>query len=225
MSSELMVITLIISDLLLINGYLNNSFLEDWLRGILLIIILVISILIAIHNLKLKKKKEFHKEKANRMYQKSICDGMTGVYNHAYIVNRLKDINQKYTLMMLDIDDFKEINDNYGHQVGDEVIKYVAKQIKENVRKTDLVGRYGGDEFLIVFIGCDKLDEINLVVNKIKQKIEMANKKFGKLNFDITVSAGIESVTDSSFDKALNKVDNALYQAKENGKSKIVINL
>ncbi|MGM0369595.1 MAG: GGDEF domain-containing protein, partial [Bacillota bacterium] len=113
--------------------------------------------------------------------------------------------------------------DNYGHQVGDEVIKRVAEQIKDNIRKTDLVGRYGGDEFLVAFRDCERPEELEVITKKIKRKIADLNDSFEKIETEITVSAGIH-IANNSFEDMLTKVDNCLYSAKDKGTDNLVIN-
>lgn len=224
MSKKLMFVVLIISNLVVLYTTSNNLMLPKGIKALLLLIILTISLVIYLHNLVLQRKYKIYKKKSQRMYQRSICDGMTGLYNHTYIINRLRNLDADYSLMMLDIDNFKEINDTYGHHIGDEIIKFVADQIEANTRKTDLVGRYGGDEFLIALMNCKQREEIEMIVSKIKEKIAAIDEQFAKKDLQVTVSAGIYTSSHSDFDNILTKTDKLLYQAKEQGKNNIVIN-
>jgi len=158
-----------------------------------------------------------------RSYKASITDGMTGLYNHAYMMNTLNKAVPPYSVAMLDIDDFKEINDSFRHRSGDTVICHVALNLKKKVRSNDLVFRYGGDEFFVILFGCtaEKAKEIML---KIKQCIEIDCPKHNEKPIAITLSGGIyyvekEEEPESIFDK----VDSALYYSKNNGKNSINI--
>jgi diguanylate cyclase (GGDEF)-like protein len=132
-------------------------------------------------------------------------------------------MNYTFSLLMLDIDHFKNCNDRYGHLVGDAVLKEVAKGIKDSVRLIDLVGRYGGEEFLIVLIETDK-KQGEIVAERIRKFIEDKSIKVYDEELKVTVSIGISTFPfDSKEVKSLiNKADKALYSAKESGRNKIV---
>ncbi|TQV74664.1 GGDEF domain-containing protein [Aliikangiella marina] len=124
---------------------------------------------------------------------------------------------------ILDLDHFKSINDKYGHGVGDEVLKHFAQLSRTNLRKTDIIGRIGGEEFLIVLPGTD-LNGAKLVINKLRK---LVNQPIASLNLDELVpsfSAGL-GLFDHQYDLEtfLQKVDNALYQAKQAGRNQIQI--
>ncbi|MEJ6952546.1 sensor domain-containing diguanylate cyclase [Natronospora cellulosivora (SeqCode)] len=163
-----------------------------------------------------------HKKIAKVMYNKSIRDSMTGIYNHGYITSTLSNTKDNYSLIIMDVDNFKDINDKYGHQAGDDVIKHVAQTINKRTRKSDIVGRYGGDEFIIIIFNAEQKD-IEKIANKIKRQIEKPFKSIhGKIN--ITVSMGIynKEKSDEGSDSLLN-ADKALYYVKNNGKGNIKI--
>lgn len=161
-----------------------------------------------------------HRKMTELLYDRAIKDGMTGTYNHEYIANTLEKLQKDYVIIIMDIDNFKEVNDTYGHQAGDIVIKQVAEGIKNNVRASDIVGRYGGDEFIIVLFDCSE-DEATRVAIKIKKAIEGIHK-LNNFDIDITVSIGIYiSEKGEPGDEALYKADKALYYVKEHGKNSI----
>jgi len=116
---------------------------------------------------------------------------------------------------MVDIDNFKTINDTYGHLYGDYVLKRVAVTIKNNLRKTDIVGRYGGDEFFIIL--CDtSREEGYAMMERIRQKIhEIEWEK----DLVVTISGGIAEVESDELASLLKKVDQLLYKAKQKGKN------
>lgn len=156
-------------------------------------------------------------------YKTSITDGMTGLYNHAHMVSMLQEAAPPYSVAMLDIDDFKEINDSFGHRFGDTVIRHIAANLKKYVRSSDMVFRYGGDEFFIILRECpaEKAMEIML---KMKRKIETDCPWYGDRPVRLTLSGGIyyvekEETAECIFDKA----DSALYCSKKRGKNSISI--
>ncbi len=133
------------------------------------------------------------------------------------IVNR-HDI--KYGLILLDIDDFKLVNDTYGHNLGDILLKEFSLLLKNSIRETDILGRWGGEEFLIVVSHTSK-EAILTLANHIKEKIE--KHSFSKVN-KITASLGISLVKkNEDVNSFLFRSDTALYKAKRNGKNTIEI--
>ena len=141
-------------------------------------------------------------------------DPLTGLYNRR-IIPKIREVG---TVIMCDIDYFKTINDTFGHDIGDKVIKCVGQTILENIRVGDVGCRYGGDEFLIVFT-TDRFDVIDARVKKIVSDI---NKKVNIPDFDITLSVGIAFNEDNEkIDELMKKADESLYFSKENGRNQI----
>jgi diguanylate cyclase (GGDEF)-like protein len=162
-----------------------------------------------------------HREQSERYYDKSIKDQMTDLYNKEFIRNELFASDYKYSLIMFDIDDFKAINDTYGHDVGDQAIINVANIAKHMVRSSDVVGRFGGDEFIIIAKECNA-ENAYRIAKQIKDKVE-SQLYIEKNELDIRISMGIyENFTNNPFEVALKNVDDRLYMAKEQGKSTIV---
>jgi len=155
----------------------------------------------------------------------SVTDGLTKLYNHKKIlellnleIDRAKRYKRPLSIMMLDIDRFKSVNDEYGHVVGDKVLEQLAFEVKEQIRDLDTVGRYGGEEFLIIF------PEINK--SQAYQVAERLRKSVESLTFDngltITISGGLSEFTDEKDQFLVNEADNNLYKAKNSGRNKIV---
>ncbi|WP_408956474.1 GGDEF domain-containing protein [Natroniella sp. ANB-PHB2] len=179
-----------------------------------MLLILVVIILTIIKFLDLNRRLLKAEARVEQMYQRAIRDGMTGVYDHKYMLDYLENLDSSYSLLMLDIDDFKDVNDEYGHQVGDEAIKYVARKAAANIRKSDLIGRYGGDEFIIILFECNQ-EETELVKQKVKEAIEEPYETSCGEKLKITVSIGtyINDKTETT-KEALSKADQELYKAK-----------
>lgn len=128
------------------------------------------------------------------------------------------------SMLMLDIDHFKSINDTYGHEAGDKVLREFSSTMEKLVRSTDLVARWGGEEFAIFLPGCDK-ECGAIIAEKIRSAIEDVIVTYDSTDIDITVSIG-HSYTDTTdninLDNFLKTADDALYQAKNNGRNQII---
>ncbi|PKN43710.1 MAG: hypothetical protein CVU60_01455 [Deltaproteobacteria bacterium HGW-Deltaproteobacteria-18] len=158
-------------------------------------------------------------------------DTLTGIANRRYFFEhasremiRGKRFNESQTLAMLDIDHFKNINDTYGHETGDIVLKIMAKECKKILREIDIFGRIGGEEFCVLFLNTDKQTS-QILAERLRSHIEKIEvmTSAGKINF--TVSIGMVSFRggNKSIDERLSIADQALYQAKESGRNRIEI--
>ncbi|TQV87209.1 GGDEF domain-containing response regulator [Aliikangiella coralliicola] len=152
-------------------------------------------------------------------------DQLTGAYNRHYLVedaNRKVSEAQRFqsplSLLMLDIDHFKVINDQYGHQTGDRVLKSVAKVIQKQCRQEDSVARFGGEEFVILMPHCD-MDQAKEKAENIRQSLI----KLRPFDIEVTVSIGVAELSSKSekFEALLSRADSAVYQAKENGRNNV----
>lgn len=156
----------------------------------------------------------------------SITDKLTGLFNRHHIdkkVHELYSLSHRYqvpfTLILLDIDDFKKVNDTYGHIQGDKVLKTVSKLLRLNSRESDIVGRWGGEEFIIICPNTD-IDSAVKVAEKMRKAIEM---EIFDIDIPVTASFGISNYSNhKSYEDLIIKVDKALYQAKTSGKNTIV---
>lgn len=176
-------------------------------------------------HIELKISKDLLEESNIKLEKLSITDGLTGLYNHRYIVDltsrlieEAKRYKQALSVSMIDIDNFKSINDTYGHPLGDEVLIKLASTFEEKVRKTDYAGRYGGEEFLIVLKHTDISGAID-VIERIRSSIE--NLKWQKKDLKITISSGVYQRTDEDTSLLISKADQLLLKAKKNGKNRV----
>lgn len=157
----------------------------------------------------------------------SQTDALSGLYNRRYMSKRLEEEILKYqryktpfSVLLLDIDYFKKINDTFGHDKGDLVIKKISSLMQKNIRNTDICARWGGEEFLILAPNSDLNGAIKLA-NNLKELIE--NSEF-EINSNVTVSIGVSSMNKYLEEENLLKlVDNALYKAKEKGRNRVEI--
>ena len=157
----------------------------------------------------------------------AITDPLTQSYNRNYLRDLLKTIDiTKYQIIMLDIDYFKKINDNYGHKVGDYVLRDIAALVNKDIRENDLLIRFGGEEFLL-FIYKGANEEQSLAYNiaqRIRMSIEAENFSYEDISLHVTVSMGVTS-TPSHFKNvsdAIKYADKMLYIAKKEGRNKVV---
>ena len=142
-------------------------------------------------------------------------DPLTGVYNRR-IMNKVTNHN---VVVLCDIDDFKSINDTYGHLTGDNVIKSVARIIMDNIETKDYVCRIGGDEFAIFFKNCSEED----VRFKMKKILKIINDKVTIPNSNVTLCVGIATSSNNPLEATLKEADKALYKSKSMGKNKVII--
>ncbi|MGL5343183.1 MAG: GGDEF domain-containing protein [Plesiomonas sp.] len=154
-------------------------------------------------------------------YQKlkssAFTDGLTQLHNRHYFLSKQKNLKQRYSVIIIDIDNFKKINDTYGHHAGDQVLKAVAERIKNSARQDDLLIRWGGEEFVLIVYTTNK-NAVNARAESIRQAI--ADQPIGK--HAITVSLGTcVAEADSDFDEVFQQADMALYASKSNGKNQV----
>lgn len=155
----------------------------------------------------------------------SITDELTGIYNRRHIIQKIDeslkdDVQVPLSVIMIDIDDFKMINDQYGHHIGDEVIIGVSRTLEHCIRPIDIVGRIGGEEFLIVLMDT-QLDEARSRAKHIIENVE--NLKWSVENLQVTCSGGVcAKMEEDLLNDLLERVDHYLYKAKKSGKNMIV---
>lgn len=167
-----------------------------------------------------------------RFQKLAAFDSLTNVYNRRFGMDRLRESfsqavreHASLSVAMLDIDHFKNINDTYGHLVGDKVIVMVSSTVKEVLREGDVVIRYGGEEFLVVMHGASSEDAIK-ICERIRHRVKDSGVSDGIQKFHVTVSCGIASYPEVNMDSEIDlisKADQALYLAKESGRDRSVV--
>ncbi|MBU0925174.1 DUF4154 domain-containing protein [bacterium] len=162
----------------------------------------------------------------NKLLKKlSQIDSLSGLYNRRFINQKLEEEILKFkryktlfSILLIDVDYFKKINDNYGHDKGDFVIKKISSLIQQNTRNTDINARWGGEEFLILAPNSDSIGALKLA-NNLKELIE--TYQFG-VDYKVTISIGVSTFDENSnLEKLLKLADDALYKAKKNGRNRV----
>ena len=159
-------------------------------------------------------------------------DPMTKLYNRRYfseisedIFNVSKRTNNDISLIMFDIDDFKSVNDTYGHHIGDKVIIGVANILLEHTRKSDIICRFGGEEYIVLLSDTD-LESSMKIAQNIRELVEKMVIIYDEdKELYVTISIGVSManmIVDNDIESAINKADNAMYEAKRSGKNKVV---
>lgn len=201
----------------LINQWLTVKFdkrlvdYEYFYQAMILLIVLLI-----FYVFKQKDLKKYNKQ----LEELSTTDSLTKLYNRRKIdeiLNSLK--NKKYSLVLLDIDNFKEINDVFGHLEGDKVLIKIADLLKKNINSNDILGRWGGEEFLLICKNT-KENEAHLIAERLRELIENYDFEIRK----ITASFGVsEASKETSIKDVLAKADIAMYNAKQNGRNQVIV--
>lgn len=156
-----------------------------------------------------------------------VRDSLTGLYNHTHILDRLSqacrlaaDDKTSLCFAMVDIDFFKKVNDNYGHPVGDKVISALSLFLKQRLRKSDSIGRYGGEEFAVILPNTTGDDALHFM-NDIREVFSQLEHTAGDTEFKVSFSCGICSFTGDNTDFIIEQADEALYAAKKQGRNNV----
>ena len=179
----------------------------------------------------LKKSNKALKELSRRFRDLAIRDGLTGLYNHGYLldalageVSRAMRYDRPLSVIFLDVDHFKQYNDQFGHQRGDMVLKQVSQILKDEIRKTDIAARYGGEEFVLVLPETSKQDAF-VVAEKVRKAVQesIANDVADEGPTTVTISAGVASYMEDGTDatELIAKADAAVYTAKNDGRNAV----
>lgn len=166
-----------------------------------------------------------------QMSERALTDGLTGLLNHRTFMEKLtEELNrfdrgpQPFSLLLLDIDHFKRVNDTYGHPVGDEALRTVAGIIKKSVRTIDHVARYGGEEFAVGLVGADEKGAEQMA-ERIRKTVEKTPVTVGKTTFSCTLSIGAATLMPGGERKEeiIARADAALYHAKRSGRNRVCL--
>ncbi|MGD8293114.1 MAG: GGDEF domain-containing protein, partial [Desulfobacterales bacterium] len=165
-----------------------------------------------------------------RLRDLAFKDGLTDLYNHRYFqdsldheLSRAQRYKKPFSLIMVDLDHFKKINDQYGHPVGDIVLKEVSKTIKKTIRDCDIAARYGGEEFAIILPETE-LKGVSMVAERLRKSVEALEIEINDDCIEATISVGVTSYFISQGQKQkseiISEADMALYNSKNTGRNK-----
>lgn len=178
----------------------------------------------------LEREKEELLHESSRMRHQAEHDGLTGLWNHRAIVERLsQEINRSFrekmplSVILIDVDYFKKINDNYGHLAGDLVLRELSAILTHSLRPYDCVGRYGGEEFLLILPNCE-IESALIRAEQMRLAVESAHILYGETRLQVTASFGVASpfLTNCETETVIRAVDAALYRAKSSGRNCVV---
>jgi diguanylate cyclase (GGDEF)-like protein len=159
-----------------------------------------------------------------------VRDSLTGLLNHTKTTEQL-DIelerarrqNRPLSFAMIDLDHFKRVNDTYGHPIGDKVLKSLARLLQQRLRKVDVIGRYGGEEFAVILTDTSGPDAVR-ILDSIRKDLAQIPQHADNTEFSVTFSCGVASYPDFSSPEAINNAaDKALYRAKHDGRNRVVL--
>ena len=183
-------------------------------------------------NLRLQKRLKHHQELERRLQFNALHDPLTQLPNRALLMNHLHHAMTRYrryqtagfTLIFVDVDHFKQVNDALGHSAGDQLLQELGSRLQGCIRQNDMVARLGGDEFVIYLDNSQREEDISPALNRLIGRIGHPFRLQGN-ELTITVSLGVASVTEQTADvsELLHQADLAMYQAKRNGRSRIVM--
>lgn len=178
------------------------------------------------------EERESMKRRERRLLELSVTDGLTGLYNRRFLLSKLssefnhsKRLHHPLSLFMIDLDDFKQYNDRFGHPEGDKVLTALAEVIRSNIRETDCACRYGGEEFTVILPEVNKVTAA-VVADRIRKGFgSHAFRPNGSVGIHKTISIGLAELSDDDENEMslIQRADQALYRAKYQGKDQIVV--
>jgi len=184
----------------------------------------------------LQKALENAQQLREHFENQAMIDDLTGLFNRRYfyiqaemaVANTVRH-GQVLCLLVIDIDFFKKLNDTYGHQCGDQVLIHVSELLKQQMRDTDILVRFGGEEFVVIFTNTD-CQNGKIFAERIRETIELSIYKFQEHSISTTVSIGVYCLDQDiakqksiKVDEIINRADLALYEAKETGRNKVTL--
>ncbi|MEA5575808.1 diguanylate cyclase [Anabaena sp. UHCC 0451] len=181
---------------------------------------------------KLKKLLEEQKELVQELERLANTDPLTGIWNRRYLliiaeqeIKRSQRYNFAFSVLLIDIDHFKKVNDTYGHNIGDEAIIFMTTTVLDHLRQVDCFGRFGGEEFIVLLPETD-IDEAVVVAERIREQISNKSISMEDKKVSITVSIGVASYNlgDKTIDVIIQRADQAVYQAKNQGRNRVIAN-
>jgi diguanylate cyclase (GGDEF)-like protein/PAS domain S-box-containing protein len=164
----------------------------------------------------------------DRLQKEASEDALTGVPNRKYIsamiesrLREMRSVGVTFGINFIDIDNFKHVNDTYGHAVGDEILKLLVRTVKSGLRKNDMIGRLGGEEFIIIFSDVDQ-NGLMVASEKTRMLVEASKLRLPEGDLSVTISAGATLALDSDqVETLIQRADDLMYQSKKAGKNRV----
>ena len=197
---------------------------EAFFLAAALIVVVVVS-----WNRRLTKEIQERKRLEIELIRMATTDPLTGIHNRKKFMDsanheflRFQRYNHQFALLMIDVDHFKMINDTYGHQIGDKVLQAMTQNSRRMLRKTDIFGRVGGEEFAVVLPETDFENAISIAerLRTIHEKTKMEING-SVINVTISIGCALSNERDTSLDMMINRADQALYKAKGSGRNRV----
>ena len=211
----------VLKDVTMQRQAVSNYILLVLIAGIVLFL-LVMSIVVKYVNMISTKLDYYHRQLEDAAY----IDTLTGIGNRRYLHEKAEGFfsdKQSGVIVLIDIDNFKQVNDKYGHDIGDNVLKNLSKKVSDYIRQDDIFARYGGEEFIIILPKCE-LDISMIKAEAIRHAVEATRTTTDTGSLQVTISMGVyERQEDDSLENAIKYADVALYRAKENGRNCIEV--
>ena len=165
------------------------------------------------------------------MRRRALTDPLTNVGNRRYLDRRLKAIIAQYSdgperagLLFIDVDHFKDVNDLYGHEVGDRVLQMVANSLKLSLRSTDIIGRWGGEEFLIILQNVQNASTLKKIVAKLSALVACSRLDLDDASLSVTISVGATLLRpDDTPETLVNRADQLMYESKQAGRNCVTV--
>ena len=206
------------------NDLISQFNLLIYISAIILINVVVLILIIFRDSMKERQKFE------HTLLKMANTDELTGLYNRRgfeellqWEYRKVERYNRKACILLFDLDHFKKINDTYGHKAGDDVLVAVAQKCKSELRKSDILGRYGGEEFIVLLPDTDRVSALR-VAEKLRRTIEYTSISTSEGTINLTISIGVASFGDKhvlSIDRVIKYADDSLYIAKRSGRNQI----
>ncbi|MCT4781943.1 MULTISPECIES: GGDEF domain-containing protein [Exiguobacterium] len=191
----------------------------------ILLVYIVMTYLGAAASYRLLHELRRHFENVQHQQQLARTDALTGIANRRRLNEAMANLTveaEEYALILVDIDHFKRVNDTYGHDVGDDVLRELGMLLVDESREDHLVGRFGGEEFLIIMPNAQK-DDVSRLAESIREKVSTFPFETSAGTLHITVSLGACHSNDIEVDSVLKHADEALYHAKESGRNRFIL--
>jgi diguanylate cyclase (GGDEF)-like protein len=171
-------------------------------------------------------------ETIKKLKEDSLLDILTGIANRKYIeqkisenINEFERYGHKFGLLFIDIDHFKAVNDKYGHNAGDEILKIISKTLSKNIRSFDTAGRLGGEEFVVLIQNID-INSLKKTSEKLRALVEASSYQSHNPDIIISVTISVGATISRPGDKPkdiLNRADSLMYQSKKSGRNKVTM--